>query len=115
MGHLHFYIGDLEQAARFYHAGLGLTKMTWNFPGALFLGAHGYHHHIGLNTWAAGSAPSSDDDARLLTWDLILSDEASLNATKASLEQAGFTVALEDDIAHSSDPWGIVVRLKLEG
>ncbi len=110
LGHLHFYIGDLEQAARFYHEGLGFAKMTWNFPGALFLGANGYHHHIGLNTWAAGSAPSGDDDARLLTWDLILPDQASLNATKDSLEQAGFTVVLE----RSSDPCGIEVRLKLE-
>jgi catechol 2,3-dioxygenase len=115
LGHLHFYVGDLEPAARFYHTGLGLAKMTWNFPGALFLGANGYHHHIGLNTWAAGSAPSSDNDARLLTWDLILPDQASLNASKASLEQAGFTVTLENGIPHSSDPWGIVVRLKLQG
>lgn len=92
VGHLHFYVGDLDEAAHFYHDGLGFPKTTWTFPGALFLGAGGDHHHLGLNTWAAGSAPSGDDDARLLTWDLILPDDAALHATAISLEQAGFPV-----------------------
>ena len=32
-----------------------MDKMTWSFPGALFVAAGGYHHHIGLNVWAAGA------------------------------------------------------------
>jgi catechol 2,3-dioxygenase len=112
LGHLHFYVGDLGEAARFYHDGLGFPKMTWTFPTALFLGAGGYHHHLGLNTWAAGSAPSGDDDARLLTWDLLLPDGAVVDHTARSLRAAGFEVTPAPDGLLSSDPWGITVRLR---
>jgi catechol 2,3-dioxygenase len=112
IGHLHFYVGDLEQAARFYHEGLGFLKVMWSLPSALFVSAGGYHHHIGLNTWAAGSAPSSDDDARLLTWDLILPDEVALDATVQSLEQAGYATTPTTTGVLASDPWGITVRLR---
>ena len=53
MGHVHFYVGDLEQAKKFYHSGLGLDITTWRYPGALFTSAGGYHHHVGLNVWVA--------------------------------------------------------------
>lgn len=112
IGHLHFYIGDLDQAARFYHAGLGFPKTSWNFPSALFLGAGGYHHHLGLNTWAVGSAPSGDADARLLTWDLVLPDQATVDRTAASLQAEGFEVTSTPGGLLASDPWGITVRLR---
>jgi catechol 2,3-dioxygenase len=112
IGHQHFYVGDLEQAARFYHEGLGFPKVTWSFPGALFLSAGGYHHHLGLNTWAAGSEPSGDGDARLLTWDLLLPDEAALDATVRSLEQACYATTPTATGVLASDPWGITVRLR---
>jgi catechol 2,3-dioxygenase len=114
IGHLHFYVGDLEQAASFYHAGLGLTKVTWSWPGALFLSAGGYHHHVAINTWAAGSAPSGDDDARLLTWELVLPDESSLRATADSLRAAGYPVVAGEDGLVASDPWGITAKLVAE-
>src|SRR5687767_9593202 len=37
MGHVHFHVGDITDAERFYHSGLGLDKIVWNYPGALFL------------------------------------------------------------------------------
>ncbi|PYE50546.1 VOC family protein [Deinococcus yavapaiensis] len=113
LGHLHFYVGDLDEAARFYHAGLGFPKVSWSaFPSALFLGAGGYHHHLGLNTWAAGSAPSGDDDARLLTWDLVLPDEATVERTARSLRAEGFSVTVTPSGLLADDPWGITVRLR---
>lgn len=112
LGHLHFHVGDLEQAVRFYHDGLGFPKVAWSYPGALFLGAGGYHHHVGLNTWAAGSEPAGDGDARLLTWDLLLPDQAAVDATAGSLEQAGFRAGFTETGALASDPWGITVRVR---
>ena len=55
IGHVHFFVGDLTSATSFYHRGMGLDLMTWRYPGALFTSAGGYHHHVGLNIWAAGS------------------------------------------------------------
>jgi catechol 2,3-dioxygenase len=62
MGHVHLHVGDLEQAAAFYHGALGLDKMVWDYPGALFLAAGGYHHHLGLNTWAGYSVAAEGND-----------------------------------------------------
>jgi catechol 2,3-dioxygenase len=62
-GQVHFYVGDLLQAKSFYHHALGLALMTWRYLGALFTSDAGYHYHVGLNTWAAGSPPASPDDA----------------------------------------------------
>ncbi|WP_052351828.1 VOC family protein [Deinococcus pimensis] len=116
LGHLHFYVGDLDEAQRFYHAGLGFPRVSWSvFPSALFLGAGGYHHHLGLNTWAAGSAPSGDDDARLLTWDLVLPDRSVLDRTVESLRSEGFPVTTGADGVLASDAWGITVRLVTRG
>ena len=111
MGHVHFHVGDIAQAERFYHAGLGLDKIVWNYPGALFLSAGGYHHHVGTNTWAAGSPSATDNDARLLDWELVLPDEKSVAGAASSLENAGFSAERTNGAVLVSDPWGIRVRL----
>ena len=56
MGHVHLHVGDLDAAAAFYREASASTDMTWSYPGALFLGAGGYHHHVGANTWAGAAA-----------------------------------------------------------
>ncbi|GEM48680.1 VOC family protein [Deinococcus cellulosilyticus] len=111
MGHLHFYIDDLKEGERFYHQGLGLSKVGWGFPQGLFVSAGGYHHHIGMNTWAKGSNPSSDDDARLLHWELVLPDAVALEATVQGLEAEGVTVTRSPEGTFASDPWGITVQM----
>lgn len=62
MRHVHFYVGDLEQAKMFYHFGLGLDITTWRYPGALFTSAGGYHHHVGLNVWVANLPVAAKED-----------------------------------------------------
>src|SRR5512134_3877998 len=75
MGHIHLHVGDLTHAEAYYHAALGFDKMVWSYPGALFFAAGGYHHHLGTNTWSRG--PSADpDQARLLDWELVVTDAA---------------------------------------
>jgi catechol 2,3-dioxygenase len=111
MGHIHLHVGDLDRAAQFYHLALGLDKMVWTYPGALFLSAGGYHHHLGLNTWAGPSAqPPHPDEARLLEWELRLPDAPSLAAAAQSLEHAGFTVSRTDQGWRADDPWHTTVH-----
>lgn len=114
IGHMHFFVGDLEQAEKFYHGALGLDKVTWHFPGALFLSTGGYHHHVGVNTWAAGSSPSGDEDARLLTWELLLPNGDDARAAASRLGEAGYRVAEQDGAYLADDPWGITVRIAAE-
>ena len=114
IGHLHLHVGDLEAAAEFYHTGLGLDKVVWSYPGALFLSAGGYHHHLGVNTWARGAAPASEADARLLEWEVRVPAVADARAALASLARAGVAVEAAEDGGVARDPWGTAVRVRGE-
>jgi catechol 2,3-dioxygenase len=111
IGHVHLFVSDLDAAARFYHDGLGLDKVLLEFPGALFMSAGGYHHHLGTNTWAAGAVRAGEKDARLLEWSVMLPSDDDVDATARALEQAGATVMREGGDAIAEDPWGTKVRV----
>jgi catechol 2,3-dioxygenase len=111
MGHVHLHVGDLERAAAFYHEALGLDRMVWSYPGALFLAAGGYHHHLGLNTWAgAGARSAGENDARLLEWRMVL-PASELSLARASVEAAGHRVADSDEGWRVDDPWGTTLHV----
>jgi catechol 2,3-dioxygenase len=114
MGHLHLHVGDLEQAAAFYGEAIGFDRITWRYPGALFLGAGGYHHHLGTNTWAGpGASPAAQDEARLLEWTLELPSAGDVHAMQSSLGIAGYradSAGAEDFVVH--DPWGTRLRVR---
>jgi catechol 2,3-dioxygenase len=112
IGHMHFYVGEIPPAEAFYHTALGFDKIAWSMPGMLFVSAGGYHHHVGLNTWAAGSPVATDDDARLLFWELVLPDRPTTEAAAESLRRAGVGVTASDGAFLARDPWGISVRLR---
>lgn len=112
MGHVHLRVGDLAAAEAFYHRVLGFDKIVWTYPGALFMSAGGYHHHLGTNTWSSG-APAAADAARLLSWDLELPGRDAVDAAVDSLRQAGHPVEPDGDGWGVADPWGTVLRLRL--
>jgi catechol 2,3-dioxygenase len=51
IGHVHLKVADLDRALAFYCGVLGFEITQRYGPGAAFVSAGGYHHHIGLNTW----------------------------------------------------------------
>ncbi|MEL6586834.1 MAG: VOC family protein [Pseudomonadota bacterium] len=55
VGHIHLRVSDLERSVAFYRDVMGFTVQA-RMAGAAFLGAGGYHHHIGLNTWQSAGA-----------------------------------------------------------
>jgi len=57
MGHVHLHVSALDAAQHFYVDVLGFDLMQRYGPSAVFVSAGGYHHHIGLNTWAGVGAP----------------------------------------------------------
>ena len=114
IGHVHLHVGDLEEAAAFYHDALGLDRVVWSYPGALFLSAGGYHHHLGLNTWAAGASPAGEADAKLLVWTLELPDGDSVAAAAQSLVAAGHPAERSEAGEITTwDPWGTRLRLRV--
>ena len=111
LGHIHLYVRDLNEAAAFYHEGLGLDKIVWGYPGALFMSAGGYHHHVGTNTWAANAPLPTDDDARLIEWELVLPSAADVDGAAESIQRKGFSVGREGSDAVARDPWGTQLRV----
>ena len=111
-------LADEVVAGAFYGDALGFDRTVWSYPGALFLAAGGYHHHLGTNTWAGPRAlPAAADDARLVWWTVELPDEAALAAAVARLAAAGHAGRVEeqhDGTAHVvRDPWGTALRLRV--
>lgn len=116
MGHVHLSVGSLGRAADYYSEGLGFDRMVWSYPGALFLAAGGYHHHLGTNVWAGRDArPAGDDEAQLLEWTLRLPASDDLEEAADSLTRAGHSVrrigSANNQSAVAHDPWGSTVRL----
>ena len=60
-GHLHLRVTDLNRSETFYCDQLGVEVTQRSFPGARFLAADGYHHHLGLNTWGSPRMPQPPD------------------------------------------------------
>jgi catechol 2,3-dioxygenase len=112
MGHVHLSVGDLEWSREFYHVGLGLDAVVWSYPGALFLSAGGYHHHLATNTWAVGSPPAGENDAKLLEWELVLPSESDVAAATDSLRTAGYGASEDGTDRVIVDPWRIQLRLR---
>ena len=115
IGHVHLSVSDLPTADAFYHAAVGFDRMVWSYPGALFLSAGGYHHHLGTNTWAAESPVATDEDARLLEWELVVPSAGDVARVADSLVSAGHPVDREGADAVVRDPWGTRVRFVAEG
>ncbi len=115
LGHVHLFVGDLARARTFYHEGLGFDLMVWSYPGALFLSAGGYHHHLGVNTWAAGAEPAGPDDARLVEWEVLLPDQPAVAAAFGSLRASGFAVDATSTDGLAIDPWRTPLRIRVDG
>jgi catechol 2,3-dioxygenase len=117
IGHVHLHVGDLDRAAAFYSEALGFDRTVWSYPGALFMSAGGYHHHLGTNTWAGQSAePAERDEARLLEWTLELPDADDVLAAAGRLRDADHpTGPTSEDELVTADPWGTRLRLYVGG
>ena len=111
MGHVHLHVGDIDVSARFYHEGIGFDKMVWSYPGALFLAAGGYHHHLGNNTWAAKRQPAADGDARLLEWTIVVPAASDVDGVMQSLGRSGLSAARDGSDVIATDAWGTRVRI----
>lgn len=111
IGHVHLHVGDLEAADAFYHSALGLDRMVWSYPGALFLAAGGYHHHLGTNIWSS-EPPARDDEARLIEWELLVPSAGDADAARRSLRDANYDAQATDGIVTAADPWGTRLSIR---
>ena len=115
IGHAHLRVADLDRALAFYRL-LGFEE-TQRMAGAAFMGAGGYHHHIGLNTWeSAGATPPPRGHTGLYHTAVLYADRAALGAAIGRVLKAGhrLTGAADHGVSEAvylDDPDGNGVEL----
>ena len=115
IGHVHLNVSDLQRAEAFYHGLLGFDVTVRGYPRALFVSTDGYHHDLGLNTWAGEGAPAPPAGARGLNrFELLVGDEAELRDLERRLAAAGVEARRDDGGVHVADPSGngILIRTR---
>jgi catechol 2,3-dioxygenase len=112
MGHVHLQVADIPAAEGFYNRAIGLDVMVRSYPGALFLAAGGYHHHLGVNTWQSQGAPPPPEGALGLdSYELVLPGTAERDEVVDRLAEAGVDTERTDEGVAATDPSGNRVRL----
>lgn len=107
IGHIHLQVGDLGRAQAFYQDVLGLDLVQRYGPSAAFLSAGGYHHHVGLNTWAGvGVPPAPPGASGLVSYTIVLPDVAELERAAGRLAAAGIEYERRDGELMTRDPAG---------
>lgn len=90
LGHIHLHVPDLDAAQRFYRDVLGFDVVNDRYPGARFLSAGRYHHHIGLNIWAGvGVPPTPEDAAGLIEYEIVVPEEDARSAWLDHVREIG--------------------------
>lgn len=90
MGHVHLHVSQLNNALDFYTNVVGFDLIMRYGPSAGFVSAGGYHHHLGLNTWAGfGALPPPIETSRLLWYEIVVGDETAVTELEKRLENAG--------------------------
>jgi catechol 2,3-dioxygenase len=104
IGHVHLNVADLDEALAFYSGVLGFDVTVRTYPGALFFSSGGYHHHIGVNTWAGPGAPAPPDGSGGLEWFELIVDD--LTELEDRLQGAGVDLERVPEGLRASDPSG---------
>jgi catechol 2,3-dioxygenase len=112
IGHVHLQVSGLAAADSFYHRLLGLDVTVRSYPGALFMSAGGYHHHIGANTWESHAGPPPPPgSAGLDRFELVLPSDDAVKELADTAEAAGSAVERQNGNAAIAEPSGAKVLL----
>jgi len=104
MGHIHLHVADVDDALRFYHDLVGFDVMG-RVPGVGFVSAGGYHHHVGLNTWAGqGAPPPPSGSAGLRRYTIELPTQRDLDDVVGRLEHGNVRLSEEGGGLAATDP-----------
>jgi len=114
IGHVHLHVADLTAAEQFYSGVMGFTVTQRSYPGARFLAAGTYHHHVGINTWA-GRIPSPSNVVGLKSFTIQIPKSsferfiAHLSVNGVSYSEQEMGQGIREVVVR--DPDGITVRV----
>jgi catechol 2,3-dioxygenase len=114
IGHVHLQVAELQDSEAFYSGVLGFDVMVRRYPGALFVSAGGYHHHIGMNTWhSAGASPPAPGSVGLRSFEVTLPCGEELDHVLERVGAAGVSIEEPGEGgAIVRDPSGNAVHLR---
>jgi catechol 2,3-dioxygenase len=116
IGHIHLHVSDLRQAETFYLDVLGFDLVLRYGPSATFVSAGGYHHHIGLNTWAgAGAPPPPPGSAGLRWYEIVLPARDERERLLERARHAGHEPREQPEGFYLEDPSGNGIMLVAAG
>ena len=93
IGHVHLKVASIERSLGFYRDLLGFEITQWYGEDAVFLSAGGYHHHIGLNTWAGRNvSPAPRNTAGLFHVAILYPERRELARALKTLLDAEYPI-----------------------
>ena len=113
VGHVHLQVGDIDVARQFYVDALGF-EVTCEYPGALFVAAGGYHHHLAVNVWNSQGAGPRASTLGLGNVAITVPTRDELDAAAGRLRHRGLTVTDDGRAVRTEDPWRNAVTLTVE-
>lgn len=112
IGHVHLKVGDIEAARSFYVDTLGFDVTVGTWPGALFVSAGGYHHHLGMNVWQSRGAPPREPSLGLAGFETLVPDHEALSDIARRLDGSGVEFESSPDGLTFMDPWNTRVSVR---
>lgn len=104
VGHVHLQVGDIDLASQFYVDALGF-ETTAEVPGALFVSAGGYHHHLAVNVWNSRGAGPRASTIGLGEVSITVPTREDVEAAAARLRHRGVDVRDDGRSVTTQDPW----------
>ena len=104
VGHVHLQVGDIDLARTFYVDALGFEP-TADLPGALFVSAGGYHHHLAVNVWNSRGAGPRASTLGLGEVSIVVPGREDLEAAADRMRHLGITADDDGGSLTMHDPW----------
>lgn len=105
LGHMHLHVSTLPESINFYRDVIGFDLVMSYGRQAAFLSAGGYHHHLGVNTWAGvGAQPAPTGSTGLRYWVVRLVEAAERDRLIERLKAANVVYQEEGDTVIVRDP-----------
>ncbi len=110
VGHVHLKVGRTDIAKEFYVDTLGF-EITGEMPGALFVSAGGYHHHMAMNTWSSEGVGMRSPALGLGRVAIEVPDADTVATAAERLRARGVAVRQEPASLEAADPWGNLIQV----
>ena len=112
VGHVHLSVGDIDSAREFYVHRLGFETTADGWPGALFVSAGGYHHHMAMNTCNSAGAGRRGLALGLGKVEIVVPGVDDLGELGERMSHHGVPTRDDGRTLSFDDPWANLVEVR---